>query len=648
MREERAVIPMRDGVRLAARLWLPERQPAAVLLEALPYRMDDLTSSYASEYERLCEEGGFAVARVDVRGTGSSDGIAEDEYTPDEHADLVETIAWLGAQDWSTGRVGMFGTSWSGFNSIQVACLRPPALGAICAIYATDDRYTDDVHYMGGVLKAVDLVDWELYMAACNALPPVPAVFGPGWRDEWERRLEQPPWLLTWLEQQRDGPYWRHGSLRPGYDRIACATLLVAGWADGYRNNTFRTFEALRCPKQLLIGPWSHMSTATSLPGPHIDLVPELVRWFGRWLRDEPPGEQEAPILLYARRSTRPAPDLAHMRGEWRSEPGWPSARSRPLALRPGGESDDPVPVRGDVGATAWISCAGKLPWGQPDDQRPDDARSLVYEWEPLAEELEILGHARARLTVTSTAPVAFLSAKLCDVFPDGTSALVARGILNLAHRASSSEPTPLEPGAPVPVEVELEATSWIFEAGHRVRLSLAGSDWPNTWPPPVAAGLTVRRSTVELTLPALEGPPPPSPPPAFAPSPGRDLHASEDADETPVTWRIEHDLAGHETRALTGYGYDYDAPFEARVSERYEGAVGVSTDDPGRAWARGRARYEIRWPEAEVVVEARLDLRSDADAYHVAVDVVADEPGGQGAGRRERRWERTIPRDLQ
>jgi predicted acyl esterase len=503
---------------------------------------------------------------------------------------------------------------------------------------------------MGGVLKAVDLVDWELYMAACNALPPVPAVFGDGWRAEWAARLEQEPWLLTWLGEQRDGPYWRHGSLRPGYERIECPTLLVAGWADGYRNNTFRTFAALRCERRLLVGPWSHMSPATSLPGPHVDLVPELVRWFGRWLRDDANGlDGEPPIRVFVRRSTRPAPDLPEVRGAWRFEPGWPPARGRAETLRPAGEGLDPVPVRGDVGLTAWISCAGKLPWGQPDDQRPDDALSLAYEWEPLAEELEVLGHARVELELSSPVPVAYLSAKLCDVFPDGASALVARGVLNLAHRESSVEPAPL-PGRPVRVAVELEATSWVFEPGNRIRLSLAGSDWPNVWPPPRAGELTVDRSSVVLTLPVVDGPAPVAETPVFAPSPGRDLHAAEDGGEVPVTWRIERDLVAHETRAVTGYGYDYDAPHAARVRERYEGAVGVSTADPGRAWARGTSRYEIRWPEAEVTAEARLDLRSDAHAYHVVVDVLVEERGDgpDSLGRRERRFERTIPRDLQ
>jgi predicted acyl esterase len=639
----------RDGIRLAVRLWIPDATPAPVVLEALPYRMDDLTSSYTSEYERLCVEGGFAVCRLDIRGTGSSEGIAVDEYTQAELEDICEVIAWLAAQEWSNGRVGMYGTSWSGFNSIQVACLRPPALGAIVPIYATDDRYTDDVHYMGGIVKAVDLVDWVTYMVACNALPPVPAVFGDGWREEWLRRLDgTPPWVLRWLEEQHDGPYWRHGSLRPDYARIACPTMIVAGWADGYRNNTLRTFEALRCPRRLLVGPWSHMSTATSLPGPHVDLVPELCRWFGRWLRDDANGiDEEPPIVLFARRSTRPEPDLAELRGAWRTEPTWPAERLRPEVWRPGGDGVDELHVRGDVGVGAWISCAGKLPWGQPLDQREDDARSLVYEWAPLEEELELLGQPRLRLTLTPTAPVQYLSARLCDVFADDTSALVTRGVLNLAHREGHDRPRPLEPGAPVELELELEATSWTFEPGHRVRLALAGSDWPNTWPPPALGALAVDRASVALELPVLDGPSP-TPPPSLPPAGGKDAHTPEtDEPEQPVTWTIAHDVIDRTTRAVIGSGSDYDAPFGARVSERYEGEVGVSALDPAHAWARGSTHYRVAWPGTDVTADATLEVRSDAGAYHVSVELIVEEAGDGGLGRRERRWERVIPRRL-
>jgi uncharacterized protein len=650
----RTWIPVADGTRLATRLWLPDDRPAAVVLEALPYRMDDLTSSYAGEYERLCSEGGLAVARVDLRGTGSSEGRATDEYPPEEQADLADVIAWLAAQEWSNGHVGMYGTSYSGFNSIQLAMERPPALGAICAIYATDDRYTDDVHYTGGVLRCIDLVDYVLYMAAMNVLPPVPSVFGDGWRDEWLGRIESAePWLLHWLDEQVDSPYWRHGSLRPDYARIACPTMIVAGWADGYRNNTFRTFEALECPKRLLVGPWSHMSTATSLPGPHIDLVPELIRWFRRWLCDEENGvETEPPISIFVRRSTKPEPDLAELRGDWRSEPGWPLARgvARTFTPEPSSGSDE-IAIQGDIGTSAWISCAGRLPWGQASDQREDDARSLAYEW-PLEDELEILGHPVLSATIASSLRVAHVSARLCDVFPDGTSALVSRGVLNLTHRRSSTDPEALEPGTATEVTVELDATSWVFEAGHRVRLSLAGADWPNVWPPPAGGTLTVDRSTVELTLPVIEGPAAIAEAPTFTPSPGKETHGPDPTGEQPpLQWRIEHDVLGRERRAVVSHGSSYDGEAGARVDERYEGAVGVSLADPGQAWARGKSRYVIRWPEADCAAEATLDLRSDSDAYHVVVEVVAEELSDDeptGIGRRQRRFERTIPRRLQ
>jgi hypothetical protein len=408
-----------------------------------------------------------------------------------------------------------------------------------------------------------------------------------------------------------------------------------------------RGYEALSCPRRVIIGPWAHMSTASSVPGPRIDLVPELIRWFARWLCDERNGiDEEPPIAVFARRSTRPAADLAEMRGEWRSEPIWPAERLREQVLRPEGEATDRIVVTGDVGVAAWISCAGRPPWTLPEDQREDDARSLAYDWEPFNDELEILGHPRVRLTVTSPHPVAFVSAKLCDVFPDGTSALVSRGILNLTHRAGHEDPQPVEPDVPTPVEIELEATSWTFEPGHRVRLALAGADWPNTWPPPHGGVLEVTRSGVELELPVLEGGAD-VPPPVFAPPPPKSTAGAEDEDEQPpVVRRIERDPG--ETRVVTSYGSAYDSSFDARIEERYDGEVGVSTDDPGKAWVRATSRYRIAWPEAAVTTEARLDLHSDAETYYVVVDVVAEEEGDDGIGRVERRFERAIPRRLQ
>jgi uncharacterized protein len=678
MVERRSWIPMEDGVRLAASLFLPAGaeagDPVPVVLEALPYRKDDATASYRAEYERLCGEYGYAVARVDLRGTGSSEGMATDEYPASEQADLCQVIGWLATRPWSTGAVGMYGTSYSGFNALQVAAERPPALKAVIAIYASDDRYTDDVHYTGGAAKLLDLVDYPLYMVALNALPPVPAVAGPGWRERWRERVEGlEPWLLRWLEEQVDGPYWRQGSLRPAYERIACPTMLVAGWADGYRNASFRVLERLGAPCRLLFGPWSHMAPDASLPGPRIDLVAEMVRWWDRWLRGERNGvDQAPPVTVFVRHATRPAPDLDEHLGAWRDEPAWPperaTTRALPLAAASGPEAGDPgaggggvdrLEVRGDVGSAAWISCAGRLPFGQPDDQRSDDAWSLAYHW-ALERELEVLGHPRLVVRVGASAPVAFLSAKLCDVFPDGTSALVARGFLNLTRRRSLTDPEPLRPGVVETVELELDATSWVFPAGHRVRLSLAGADWPNLVPPPGPVTLTVERDGSALTLPVLDGPGPsppptlPAPRPAETPAPAASGRPPEGGPAPtapaaagpgpPAAWRVVRDVLGRRTEAEIDHGGRTELADGAVLVERYRGTVGTAPDRPGLVWARGSADYRIEWAEATVAAGARLDLRGDGEAFEVRLDLEARE---NDQLRWTRTWHRRIPRHL-
>jgi predicted acyl esterase len=661
-RTDHVRIPMSDGVSLAATLYLPAGDgPWPALLEALPYRKDDITASYRPEYLRLAAAG-YVVCRVDVRGTGSSEGVATDEYPPVERTDMVAVIDWLATRDWSTGNVGMYGTSYSGFNSIQIAMERPAALKAIIPIYATDDRYADDVHYFGGALKQLDLVDYPSYMIAMNALPPVPALFGEGWRDEWERRVASlEPWVLTWLEHQRSDDYWQFGSLRPDYGAIGCPVMIIAGWADGYRNNSLRTFEALTCPKRLIVGPWAHASTDTSLPGPNHDLIPEHLKWWDRWLKDIDNGvDREPAILLYAQRSTPPAPDRREVRGEWRWEPAWPAERSVPTTLalsaadaNRDGTGPDELAVRGDVGWTAWISCAGAMPWGQPDDQRPDEIHSLTYTWSPLAEDVEMLGHARLGLTIASSAPIAYLSAKLCDVAPDGSSTLVTRGMLNLAHRDSRRDPAPLERGRAYAIELELEVMSWTFEVGHRIRLDLAGTDWPNAWSPPAPVTLTVDRAAAALTLPVLDGPSPVAERPVLAPpnlaeanrSP-KELDKPDDPRKGWVRWEVSHEQLAHETRAYAGSFGDYE-PHDSVPSfaELYDGLVTVSTDDPGRARAHGEARFELRWPEATCVARSTLAVESDADAYRVRIDLTVGEDGRE---LWHRAWERTIPRDHQ
>ena len=672
MAREHLFLPLRDGVRLHATLYLPDGDgPWPALLEALPYRKDDLTLAERGEYERFASLG-YAVCRVDLRGTGTSEGVAVDEYPPSEQEDLNEVIDWLSKQPWSNGNVGMYGTSYSGFNSVQVAMTRPPALKAIVTIFATDDRYTyDDVHYFGGALKALDLLDYPVMMAAMNALPPVPELFGDGWREEWERRVaDHEPWVIRWLEEQNWGPYWRHGSWRTDYASIEAATMIVAGWADGYWKNAFRALEALNAPKRLLYGPWAHASTQTSLPGPNIDLVPEMARWWDRWLKDEDNGiDREPQIVLFARRHTPPQPDLPSLNGEWRFERTWPVERASEERLelssaatpnRPPADVDA-LDVRGDVGWTAWISCAGHLPYGQPVDQRADEPYSLVYEWPVLDEELEILGYPRLEATVASSAPIAYLSAKLVDVAPDGSSALAGRGFLNLTHRDSHEDPTRLEPGTPVRVSIELMCTSWTFERGHRLRLHIAGTDWPNAWSPPGPLTLSLDRTGTTLVLPVLRGPAPiaerpqlPPPEPAAEQERYRSRRATDEPSDASrarvhpagVDWRIEQDVLERETTAVAASWGGHDpAPESPGTFEHYGGSVTVSTVDPGKARVDARATIRIVYPEATVESEAREQVWSDADTYHLHLEV--DVRDGDDL-RWSRRWDRSFPRRLQ
>jgi putative CocE/NonD family hydrolase len=644
---EDVFIEMRDGVRLAATLYLPSGpEPWPALLEALPYRKDDLTASYRPEYHRFADEFGYLVCRLDVRGTGSSDGTTTGEYTSEELEDLSEVIGWLAGRPWSNGRVGMYGTSWSGFNALQTAMLRPPALGAICSIFASDDRYADDVHYFGGALKQLDLTDYPTVMAAANVLPPVPRVFGEGWREAWEHRLETyRPWLLDWLEHQTYDAFWKHGSLREDYASIEAPTMLVTGWADGYTNIALRGMRELRCPRRLLAGPWAHVDVETSTPGPTIDLAAEMARWWDRWLRDVDNGvDREPPIVVFVRRPTPPAPDLALYRGEWRFEPGWPLERGRETRLSledAAGASGHRLEVRGDVGWTAWISCAGNPPWGQPVDQRPDEAFSLVYDFDIRADELEILGHPVLHARVASTAPVAYLSAKLCDVHPDGTSQLVTRGLLNLTHRDSREEPSPLEPGTFYDVAFELEVTSWIFEPGHRVRLDLSGTDWPNCWPPPEPLTLSIDPAASAIVLPVVVGPSPISDRPNLPPA-----RRPQRWDAQGVTWAIEHDVPRGQTRARVVYGSSAEADEVApAMTDRVDGEVGVSIEDPGRAWVDATSTTTLSWPELTVSTTARTRIDSDAEAYHLRLDVEITEDGRVGWSRR---FEHRYPRALQ
>lgn len=649
--EQLLFIDVEGGVRLAATLYLPTTDgPFATLLEALPYRKDDITASYATSYTRFASEGGFAVMRVDLRGTGSSGGVAEDEYPDVERRDMRAVIEWIAAQPWSTGKVGMFGTSYSGFNSLHMAMEGIPQLAAIAAMYATDDRYTDDVHYCGGVLRALDLIDYPLYMIAMNALPPTPALWGASWGEEWKRRIEaNEPWLLEWLRHPRPDETWRRGSVRlgptnEGYRRMKCPVLLISGWADGYRNNTFRTIHELP-DWHLIAGPWSHKDPSVARPGPNIDSDLATMRFFDHYLRGGPPATARR-AQVFVRRPTPPAPDLALHQGNWIELDAWPAAELTEDVRQVDADADevDETDVRGDVGIMAWNSCAGGLPWGQPLDQRPDNASSITYDWVHVDEKV-LLGNCAVKLQVRCSAPVGHISVKLCDVAADGTSTLITRGMLDLAQRgiwpsdpfgAVDAGEQSIIPGEWMDLTLQLEATTWTLLPGHRMRLAIAGTDWPNCWPPAQPFTLGVRRKSVRLVMWTAGSLPPARD--VFKPGAG-----PGDDDAAGVEWRYEHDVLQRETRVHSRYGGDYEGANGTQVRDLYEGSLGVSTVDLSQAWARGTARFDLTFPEVGTCsTAATLNMRSDRDWFYVDIGLRAEQ-NGEIVG--ERRWEERFAR---
>ncbi len=513
-------IPMEDGTQLAATIWLPEdaaENPVPVLLEYLPYRRSDWTASRDAQRHPWYAGHGYASVRVDMRGCGDSGGVMLDEYHAQEQSDGLEVIAWLATQPWSTGKVGMFGISWGGFNGLQIAAKRPEALKAIVTVCSTDDRYADDVHYYGGALLGVDMSAWSATMFAFQSRPPVPWNVGGQWEEMWQERLEAlQPFSEIWMSHQERDDYWRHGSVCEDYSDIQAAVLAVGGWADPYRNAVLRLVDKLDAPCRGIIGPWSHQyPDIARTPGPNIGFLQETLRWWDHWLKDDDTGVMEEPALrVYHQDSVRPATKYPMRGGTWVGLDSWPTPQVHPVTLSFGRElrtlaagTDNRVllatPQHTGVDAGRWF------PFGNdadlPPDQRSEDGRSVVFDTVARQEDLNIMGFPTLRLRVASSTPRANIMARLTDVAPDGSSTLITRGAINLAKRAAMDQGEELIPGAWVDAEIEMTAISWTVPAGHKLRVALSTTYWPWLWPHAEPAAVTVDLNVSELRLGHLD-----------------------------------------------------------------------------------------------------------------------------------------------
>ena len=658
-----AWIPMPDGVRLAASLFmLADRDQSAkfpVLLEYLPYRKDESRQGRFAVFSYFVARG-YVVARVDIRGTGASQGkLIKYEYTDQELEDGKVVIDWLSKQPWSTGKVGMFGISWGAFNSIQMAMRNPPALKAIVALMGTDDLFHDDVHFIDGMMH-VD--SYEFGQDLANILPAPPDYI----LDEayFRNRFDTEPWLLIYKRHQRDGPFWNRASLNSDYSSIKIPTFVIGGWYDGYRDSVPRMLQKLEAPVKGIVGPWAHAWPHQPYPKPGIEWRHEAVRWFDYWLKGNNTGIMDEPKLAVYVRKWHPPGMVEKVPGYWRWEEGWPIDRTQKLVLYPhhnhtlskakfgkgSGQSHKLlyIPTVG-VEASGNVNWWGDFPW----DQRGTDAYSLVYDTAPLEKDLEILGFPRAILYVSANAPQANWIVRLSDVAPDGTVTQVAGAGLNGAHRKSAEEPEALVPGQVYKLEFDLHFTSWVFPKGHRLRLAINNAIWPMIWPTPFAMTTTLAVDGLNAShvilpvIPQSDQPKPNFLPPVKDPKlPG---YRALKIDEETISGyaeirRIERNPLSFQT-CITASGAEGSVYPWATIKYSENIVYEAQDNDPARARVTGKNRYIIELEDRTVTLEADFSLTSDGQNFYYKYIRRALE---NGKLIREKTWEETIPRDHQ
>ena len=669
-------IELPDGRRLAARRWQPAAgSPVPAILEYLPYRKRDGTAPRDATTHAVFAAAGYACVRVDIAGTGDSDGVFDDEYSEQELSDGEAVIAWIARQPWCDGNVGMVGISWGGFNGLQLAFRRPQALKAIVTCCSTVDRYADDIHYMGGCLLT-DNFNWGAQMLAYQSRPPDPALRD-DWRERWAERIETLPFLAArWLEHPARDAYWRHGSVCEDWQAIEAAVLAIGGWADAYVNAPPALAANLTAPAKALMGPWEHRY-------PHIaqvnaaDFHGEVVAWFDRWLKGEGNGAEDLPDYRAFMQEHReaPLPRYGPRSGRWVAEAEWPSPRVVSRTLHPGVSSDSsphrrepassseersPGPGRlsrlpgiGDcvvatphhVGIGASCFCPGmRIDNELAADQAPDDAASVCFDTRPLGTPLELLGRPVMEFAFSADRPVAQLCFRLCDVAPDGASQRITWRAFNLTHHAGPEAPAALRPGRIYRARVELNECAHRVRAGHRLRLAVSTSYWPVVWPAPVAATVTLRLAGCRLILPERRAadeidPAAPGVPSDFPVHAAQTLRAPANRTER----RIDADGA-HVLETFDDFGASRDLEHGLESGSHVEQRYSIHPDDPLSARHEARWRYEFGRGDWTVRIDSESVMISDEESFHLDRAVTAREGDAVVISLR---WKESIPRGL-
>ena len=651
VRMERVWIPMKDGVRLAATLYMPDGAKAGekfpALLDYLPYRKDDGTAAGDYPKNAYFARRGYVGARVDIRGFGASEGRPTDrEYSEQEQKDGEQVIHWLATQPWSNGKVGMYGISWGGFNALQMAMRNPPELKAIIAIDATEELFHDDIHYIDGLMH-VD--EFELNMDMAPGMTGAPdytldeKVLGP--------RFEAAPWSLEYFRHQRDGAFWR-SPVRP-LSEIKVPCFVIGGLADGYRDSIPRMLEQVKAPMRALIGPWNHSFPNDADFGPRIEWREDAVRWWDYWLKGRDTGVLQDPkLVIYMRNYFPPNPNLESVPGEWRAEKGWPPQGQShfTLYLQPnhtlgtdkGGEEVHRLKYVPSIGVEAGFW------WGELlSDQRPVDAFSLVYDSAPLEEDVAIMGRPHTLLNASADAPLANWFARLSDVAPDGQVTQITGAGLSGAQRDSMSDPKPLEPGKFYSLDIEMHLTTWVFPKGHRVRLSVSNALWPMVLSTPYKMITSLRlgkEGGSRLTLPTvpLHGDKASNISPPQASEERTDLKSF--GFPWPGEWLVTRDEGRHKTTVLWKgkMGGQYPWGNETDLEKlTYE----IDDSHPEVNIIQGEAETTFELKGRVLAWSGHLSFSSDAKNFFYKY---TRELRKDGALIKTKTWEEKIPRDFQ
>ena len=628
-------IVMPDGCRLSARVWMPkgaDRAPVPAILEYLPYRKRDGTAARDALTHPYFAGHGYACLRVDMRGNGDSEGVMLDEYSEQELQDACDVIAWIRKQSWCSGKAGMMGISWGGFNALQVAAMRPPGLDAIVTLCSTDDRYADDIHFKGGALLNENL-GWGGTMLSFSSRPPDPMIVGEKWQDMWLERLEsQPFWPAVWLAHQTRSDYWKRGSVCQDFSRIKAATLAIGGWGDAYKNAVARLVQGIQAPVKGIIGPWIHKYPHFAVPHPQIGFLQEALRWWDRWLKGLDTGVENDPAMrIYIMDSVPPKAWHDERPGRWIGEENWPSPRvelqkmhfSSEGGLKNGlAEFVRNISSPADCGAAGGEYCAIWLGPEMPGDQRFDDAHSACFDSAALDRAVDITGGVLVQLSLSCDKPKGQIAIRLCDLDETGASARMTYGVLNLCHRESHEFPQAMVPGERIDIQIRLDDIAWRVPPGHRLRVAISTAYWPMIWPAPETAEITLFSGS--LTLPVL--------------SAGEAAEASFEPVEGAPAWRIEtlrppangrrieHDIVSGATTLFVeddfGTRRDLDHGLEIGGAAREKWRI--HADDPLSASGETEWQQTLRRGDWEVRTEARTSMRSDAQFFFLTGSVKA------------------------